>query len=76
MGKNHTESPSGTQERHLKDSTHMLLIVEILLEQGPESSRLHTGCVHVAGELCRAPQPVLWPLLIVGLCFHSLGAQL
>lgn len=42
----------------------MLLIVEILLEQGPESSRLNTGCVHLAGELCQAPQPVLWPLLI------------
>lgn len=54
----------------------MLFMAEALLEQGPESSQLHTEYVHWVEGLCQAPQPVLWPLLTVWLHLHSLGAQL
>lgn len=51
MKRNHTESPSGTQEHCLQGSTCMLFIAETLLEQGPGSNQLHTECVHLVGAV-------------------------
>lgn len=69
-GKEPPESPNSMRNI---DSMSILCTAEILTEQGPESSQLHTECVHLVGGCVRPQSLCLGFCSVCGFVFTLVG---